>query len=256
MQINFFEEYPTPENLERLSLVTWKSKLLIAHYDYAEVLKLKSDIETKHPHITVGWWPLLHTSYWFSPFSEQHEMEKVFQTLKTHTGSKLDILIDLEIPQHPLRFLKRVIGFRKRKKLIKEFLETCPTETLHIYTAEYPYTNSFLEKLWTFFGVSYRTTKHTRLPMCYSSMLVQFFGETAKRKVERYVGQEIQKRPSEFAVGLGTIAVGVLGNERILAPEKLSEDLAWYKSHNTKEVFIFRLGGLTEKYTEAIQPHL
>ena len=44
-------------------------------------------------------------------------------------------------------------------------------------------------------------------------------------------------------VGLGVIAKGILGDEKIITEKDLLYDLKYFK--DTKEIFIFRLGGLT-----------
>jgi len=54
-------------------------------------------------------------------------------------------------------------------------------------------------------------------------------------------------------VGLGTIAIGILGNEPILSPNKLKEDIQEMKKLKVKDIIIFRLGGLNASYINAIK---
>ncbi len=57
-------------------------------------------------------------------------------------------------------------------------------------------------------------------------------------------------------VGLGTIAKGVFGNEPILSPANLEEDLHFLYKHSIDTAVIFRLGGLNEKYLSIIMKYV
>jgi len=59
---------------------------------------------------------------------------------------------------------------------------------------------------------------------------------------------KIRKNNPDLQLGLGTIATGVLGNEPILSPEKLKQDINFLQKNNIKTCVIFRLGGLKEEY--------
>ena len=56
-------------------------------------------------------------------------------------------------------------------------------------------------------------------------------------------------------VALGTIAVGITGNEPILNPEELARDLKIAKNNGINEVVIFRLGGLNKEYVDVIKKY-
>ena len=60
------------------------------------------------------------------------------------------------------------------------------------------------------------------------------------------------KNKSQYSISLGTIAVGILGNEPILSPEKLEKDLEFVEKAGFKKVIIFRLGGLNKEYIKII----
>jgi hypothetical protein len=81
-----------------------------------------------------------------------------------------------------------------------------------------------------------------RIFMCYTSMARNDYWEGVMRK-------NIQKQKS---VGLGTIAIGILGNEPILIPSNLEKDLELAQKSKTKAVTIFRLGGLNKEYLKII----
>lgn len=53
-------------------------------------------------------------------------------------------------------------------------------------------------------------------------------------------------------IGIGCIAKGIYGNEKILSPEELERDLKILQKSG-KEVVIFRLGGLNKEYVRIIE---
>ena len=57
-------------------------------------------------------------------------------------------------------------------------------------------------------------------------------------------------------VGLGTIAIGVLGNEPILSPVDLEDDLKFFNGAGISRAVIFRLGGLTGEYLSIINKYV
>lgn len=63
--------------------------------------------------------------------------------------------------------------------------------------------------------------------------------------------QRLQKK-DKYLISLGTIATGILGNQPILPPKELKDDLHYVKSIGFKRVIIFRLGGLNKEYIKVI----
>mgnify|MGYP001569101821 CR=1 FL=1 len=61
---------------------------------------------------------------------------------------------------------------------------------------------------------------------------------------------------NNFVVALGTIAVGINGNEPILSPKELDRDLKIMKSNGISDAVVFRLGGLNKKYIDVIKEYV
>jgi hypothetical protein len=82
--------------------------------------------------------------------------------------------------------------------------------------------------------------------MWYSSMNSEKLNKKIKKELTKIKNKE------DYSVSLGTIAVGVLGNEPILLPEKLEKNLEFVKDKGFNRVIIFRLEGLNREYLNVI----
>ncbi len=142
----------------------------------------------------------------------------------------------------------------KNIKAITDFIDHAQDFNLKIYTAEYPAFNTLLHWLWNKLGISPSfTSNHTRLSMCYSSMVTKSFGVTVWNSIKRFETHLVKKHAHKVGFGLGTIATGVFENEPILSPEKIRSDLKWAQESGASEVFIFRLGGMNEEYVRILK---
>ena len=78
--------------------------------------------------------------------------------------------------------------------------------------------------------------------------------------IEKFLEKQIEigKKSfgDEFIVALGTIAVGISGNEKILLPEELERDLRIIRDNGINEAVIFRLGGLDKNYVKVIKKYV
>jgi hypothetical protein len=103
-----------------------------------------------------------------------------------------------------------------------------------------------MEKLFELLGVSYKT-KHQRIIMFYSS----FFNKPIKNMVKKH----IISNKKYLQLGLGVIATGILGSERIITAQELDEDLSFVKENKIKTAVIFSLSGLNEEYMKIIKKY-
>ncbi len=237
MQIDFYEEYPTEENLEKLRFLKHPTKLFVAAHSLEEFQELEKKVKRIKKDAIVGYWPILNKSdgYWISPFSNPSALGKCFEELNS---IKNPLLIDLELPLKKKLFMKNLKYFSKNKKLIKQFLEK---NQKRITTAEFPVLSFFKKTI----GLNYDIKTEKSL-MWYSSMIPAIVNSHIKRKLFRI------KDKTNYSVSLGTIATGVLGNEPILPPDELKKDLNFVKNAGFDKVIIFRLGGLNQKYINII----
>ncbi len=246
MLISFFEEFPTPENLRKLKLVTWPTKLYLAAPSLQEFMRIKSGIRNKNVREFV-YWPILQKKegYWISPFSTRAALKRIFRELE---GTKVPVMLDLELPtsRNPLLYLTQWGNFRKNKILISYFIQNYSGD---IYTAEYFPKGSFGEAQLETLGVHYPVPKIKIIKMLYHSMHHSLSDGYLIRQLERGKKQW----GKNFRVGYGTIAAGILGKESILAPEQLRHDLTLAQEKKIPEVVIFRLGGLNQEYANILK---
>jgi len=253
MKINFFEEYPTKENLSKLDLITWSATVLIATSSYEQFDIIRQEYKEKYKNIIFGWWPTIFESYWISGISNPKNLDQLFTELisKVH-NPELSILLDLELPQKPWKYLKNLIYLKSNKKNINNFLIQAPKHNIKVYTTEYPSTGKILYAIWKIFGLSPSFDfSHTKIIMCYSSMLKKFFGKQIWNNIMKFEKKFSKDNQGRVCFGLGTIATGVLGNEPICSVENITEDIKWVEETGITEIFIFRLGGMTEEYKKA-----
>ena len=250
MKINFFEEYPTEENMVKLDLIDWPSTILIAAPSLKKFEYIRTKYINQYPGITFGWWPTIAGSYWVSGLANSEDLNRLFTELTSKIHEKtLPVLIDLELPIKKHLYFKNIFNIGRNKRIISKFFTEASQYNLKIYTAEYPAFNGLMYKFWQLLGISPSfKLQHIKLPMCYSSMGVKYFGKKIWSVVKNFERKFSIKNPGRVGFGLGTIAIGVLGNEPILEIEKLKTDMIWAKESGVNEVFIFRLGGMDKEH--------
>jgi len=231
MIISFFEEFPNKKNLTKLNFITFPTKLYLAATSYKEFQKIKQSIKNKHVKELI-YWPILEIKegYWISPFSQRTALKRILNEIPTNQP----VMLDLELPttKNPLLYLTQLFNFSCNKKLIRQFISQHRT----VYAAEYyPKKQKFLQ----FLGLHFPHTKVIK--MMYHSM--HHFNE-------EFVKKELQNL--QF-VAYGTIATGIGGNEPLLTTSQLKKDLQLAQEAKLKEVIIFRLGGLNQKYPNILK---
>jgi hypothetical protein len=137
MRINFFEEYPTDENMKKLDLITWPSTILIASSALVDFESISEKYSKTHPHITFGWWPTVKGSYWLSAFSNPSDIEHLFSELSLkRQENKLSVLLDLELPFKKEMYAKNFFNMKKNIKSINDFISQAEDLNLKIYSAD------------------------------------------------------------------------------------------------------------------------
>ncbi len=241
------------ENMAKLDLVAWPATVFVAAPSRREFLGIREKYAQKYPHITFGWWPTIPGSYWVSAFADPSDLERLFsEMISGENQTELPVLVDLEFPIRRSLILKNLHNARANKRKIAEFLANAPRHNVKVYTAEYRATGSVVYALWRLLGLSPSfALPHTKISMCYSSMVPKRFGQW--ERVKKFEGRFALLHKGRICFELGTIATGVWGNEPILPPQALAQDLQWAKESGVEEVFIFRLGGLDDSYMRVIR---
>lgn len=254
MRINFFEEYPTEENLLKIKLIDFPSTIFVASKSLDEFLKLKDKILKINDKVEVAYWPIIRRSYWFSPFSYKKDLKDFVNDISKNTES-LKILLDLELPMKNKWYLYfvNIFSFFSNKQIIKNFIKNANKYNLKIVTVEYAPFNFFLAWLYKIIGISYDPEKYN------NSVCLMYYTSMNKKRTNNLIKQtilKIKEKNKSLELGLGTIATGVFGNEPILSLENLEKDLLFMKKNNFETATIFRLGGLNEEYLKVIKAML
>ncbi|MBS3140417.1 hypothetical protein J4479_05440 [Candidatus Woesearchaeota archaeon] len=248
MQISFFEEFPTKENLARIKFLQWPAKLYLAAPSLTAFKALKQKIKSKN--ITqVIYWPVLDKKegYWISPISDRKALLRIFEEL---WGKNIPVMLDLEIPSRKKikLYFKALANFKDNKQLIRNFINNYKAP---IYLAEYYPEGGWKERMLEWWGLHYNNGHVRVIKMMYRSM--HHFSENTLKK-ECRLG--LQQHGKKFCIALGTIATGVNGHEPLLSGLQLRNDLKTAKKLGVSEGIIFRLGGLNEVHQKNISEAL
>ncbi len=255
MKISFFEEFPE-KGLEKAKLINFPSTLYIATKSLIEFKYFRDKLKKINPKIEAAYWPILQRSYWISPFSYSYELNDLIYNLSNDSDSKLRVLIDLEFPfLRPFLFFRNLFSVFKNKRRIQSIFKNLDKINIDLLTAEYPVYNRFYKKILEWLGLSYSLDKHEHRKglMFYTSIIKN---NALRSRISRFIIKENKKYPGRIIVGLGTIAIGVLGNEPVLKPRELDRDLRFLKDAGVQEAVIFRLGGLNNQYLDIIKKYL
>lgn len=244
MEINFFEEFPTQKNLEKLKLIDFKTKVYVAASSLEQFYNLQRKIKKINKNVKdVVYWLTLDRKegYWISPFSKRKALKEAFEEIKNKKEGSLEVMLDLEPPYNGILFLTELPNFFRNKRLIKKFIK----EYKKVVCVEL----SYLGIIWQLLGLSYKNTK--RIKMYYSSKSIM------PRHEKDAALDHLCKHNNEAGIGLGCIAVGISEMTPLFHSSKeLDSDLSILKKNKIKEAIIFRLGGLNEDYIRIIKKYL
>lgn len=256
MQINFFEEFPTAENLKKISIIPFPTIVFITAHSIAEFNEYRKELLKYNSNIEVAYWPLFKKSYWLSGFAYTEEIINLYNDLKNNKQeATLKILLDLELPLLNAKlFYKNIFKLSKNKKIISQIFSETKSLNIEIHTAEYPFGNKIIQRIFSFLGASYSLNKypHFRIVMYYTSMFKSTF---IKNQMCKFIKNRAKTHQNNFHVGLGCTAIGILGDEPIITPENLENDFAFLKEHGIKSTTIFRLGGINDEYLEILKKY-
>ncbi|MBI4152053.1 hypothetical protein HY496_03710 [Candidatus Woesearchaeota archaeon] len=245
MRISFFEEFPTPENIGKLDLVKWKTKLYVASPGFAAFQRLQEQLRSRGNILETIYWPVLKKKegYWISPFSQRKALHRIFHELEKQV---VPVMLDLELPttRHPSLFCTEFLHFSANKKMISEFINLYYGE---IYLAEYHPLDTTRKKKLEWVGLHYPHPKVKVVKMFYHSLhpFTDHFLREQWESGRLELGQK-------YIPALGTIAPGIHGTEPLLSLEQLKQDLIIAREQKIKEIIIFRLGGLTKEYARLL----
>ena len=243
MQISFFEEYPTKENLAKLKPISWKTKLYVAAYSLDEFNSTKKPKNVSE----MVYWPILkkQEGYWISPFSRRSALLRIFNELH---NKNVPVMIDAELPttKNPFLYITQSINFFRNRKLIQNFIKS----RKNISVAEYYPKGKEQEKILARWGLHYN-------PTLYHNKIIKMVYHSLHSFNENFIKNELATGKKDysrkFIVAYGVLATGVAGNEKILSLEQLKTDMEIAESIGIKEVIIYRLGGINKKVVNMLK---
>jgi len=233
MIISFFEEFPTKENLDKIELITFPTRLYIATESIEELSKIKKQIKSKYIKEII-WWPILNEKegYYFSVFSSKKAMKRILNQINNQKT-----MIDLEMPHQRKQMISKFYRIFTNKSILNKILKNKNT-----ISCEHFIENNLMKLI----GLNYK--KQNKIKMIYTSHI-----KLPRTIIEKII-EKLAKKYSNLKIGLGLISHGVENIKLpVLAPQQLEEDLKLCKKHKIKEVIIFRLGGLNKKYVTIIK---
>ena len=241
MQVHFFEEFPSRENLRKAKHLG-ACKIFVAAKSYADFRRHALALRNINPHIDTIYWPVLKRSYWISPFSCSAELRRLIREIKEEKPDS--ILFDLELPLlRPSLFLRNLGMALWNRNLVHMLYRVALRNGTHVYTAEYPAPGSWTFWLYRTLGISYPVRyHHTRIIMFYSSM----FGMVLRKRIAKFL-----PRYDNVMIGLGVIAPGYL-TKRLLSPAQLARDLRLCRELG-RDAVVYRLGGINEEYLKILR---
>ncbi len=250
MQISFFEEFPTEQDLSKLSLLHFPVNLYLAAPDLPTFLAHQRQLEHHHNIKDIFYWPVLtdQEGYWLSPFSKRSGLQRIFHELQ---GKNIPLLWDAELPRSRLRYLTGIPFFVSNRFLLQRFLQNYQGK---IVTAEYSVEGTLARRFFQFLGIHFppQTNKRKLAKMLYSSL----HSSRTRSWMERHLHHGQEQYGKRFVVGLGLLAVGVGRHDRVISPEQLERDLELCQEAGVHEVILFRLGGLNKEYLKVISSFL
>ncbi|MEK6864239.1 MAG: hypothetical protein AABX27_03030 [Nanoarchaeota archaeon] len=245
MIVSFFEEYPTKENLAKLKLVSFPTKLYIAAESLDAFFKIKEKIKSKWVKEVI-YWPLLkkEEGYWMSPFADRKALKRIMQETVN-----VPLLWDAEIPRKRILMLKNILFFHSNKKLIRNFLSSHKKD---VYCAEYFPERGLFYYFLKALGLEFSAKEYGdyEVKMLYSSM-----HNYSKEFIKKEIEEGVEDSDGKFIPAFGTLRIGARGDEKKISLEILERDLGIAKDAGVKEAIIFRLGGLTKEYAKLLKSY-
>jgi hypothetical protein len=260
MKISLYEEFPTKGNLDKIELIDFPTKLIVAAKSLEEFYQSEYNIKQyKNNNIKeIIYWPILEKEegYWFSAFTKNSALKRIINELQQNKNS-LTIMWDAELPFYKSLILKELFNYFKNREIILDFFKNAEKYNIKILTSEYPLESKFLRNLmFDLFLVSFEPEKYNnkKIAMLYTSFLKNH--PNTENFLENQIKIGKKAFGEDFIAALGTIAFGINGNEPILTPEELERDLNIVKNSGVSEVVIFRLGGLNNNYLNVIRKYI
>jgi deazaflavin-dependent oxidoreductase (nitroreductase family) len=242
LQIAFCEEYPTATNLARASLIPFPAIVFLAAPTIEMYDAARRQLAAVNPGLGAGWWPVPAISRALSACCVPAEVDSLREALGRMAPGSL--LLDLELPVWDrARLISGLRTIPQGRRAVDRVFSLALSRH-EVWTAEWP---PFLPRS---LSASLRLclpAAHRRIYMLYSSMLPPWWRRVLIRRMRRLLSSR------RSGIGIGALATGVTGRERLLPPAAFARDLREASSLGTTTVLVYRLGGLEEAHVPALR---
>ncbi|MBI2129991.1 hypothetical protein HYU07_07230 [Candidatus Woesearchaeota archaeon] len=260
--IRVLEEYPTRKNLEKQKYLDFPYKLVLAATSLEQFKERRElAIETANKGLEgVLYWPVFDNvvegempknlnAYWASPLAQSEDLKKLLGEVVQAQNEGIQVMVDIEWPLLKRRWYFDIdnLVYLYKKSILEAIVRHPNVSTFE--SANYP------DPIMEFLGMGFNPVKHKnkeRIKMLYKFAvpLARLNNPEVKRRI---IKEGVEKFGDKFAVALGCLALGVFNNEPIISPAELREEIKITIMCGVERIYIFRLGGMNEKYADAIK---
>ena len=247
MRFTLYEEYPTEENLARLSHIDFPVNLALAANSIDEFSELREKVNGSVN--KTHYWPLLtrEEGYWPNPFAKKEALERIINEINDHKD-ELKVVWDAELG------FQRKFNFFYNRQLIQDFLKN-RNKNISVVTVEAP------ALAFEFLGLGFNSHEYNteKNIMLYTSMRRYLKHEIPPSVSEaffrRRVRKNLERYGDKFSVSIGCLATGKLGNEPILTLDEFAHDIDVLKQESVENVYVFRLEGVTKEHSRIMKSY-
>ena len=186
------------------------------------------------------------------PEKDRMRLKKLLGEVVRAQNEGIELMVDIEWPLLKRRWYFDIdnLAYLYKKSLLETIVKHPNVSTFE--SANYP------DPIMELIGMGFNPLKYKnegRIKMLYKFAvpLARLNNPEVKRCV---IKEGVEKFGDKFAVAFGCIAKGVFNNEDIISPAELSEDIKIAIMHGVGRIYIFRLGGMNEKYADVIKQGL
>lgn len=136
MKIYFYEEFPTKENLDKIKLIDFPTKLIVAAKSLEQFNPIRNKIKKYKNIKEVAYWPILDKDegYWFSAFAKNSALKRIIDELKQNK-KPLTIMWDAELPIKSSLIFKQFLNYFRNRKIILDFFKNSKRYNIKILTS-------------------------------------------------------------------------------------------------------------------------
>jgi hypothetical protein len=248
VRIGFYEEFPNPWRLAKLSQLDFPITLAIAAPNRQEFERLHDEISANYPMVReVIYWPTLSLSegYYLGGLSEPQAIQRVIDESRD-----LPLLWDLELPrQPPVSFLKLSERSLHNRPLIGDFFRH-HQQPIHIWRT---HTSMGLDPLFLrSLGMQYSPDDAAQIRLHLDLYTMGTGAGANADDVRRITRCGIQQYGERFIPSLGVLNDQEGPEEHFVTVEDFRRNLQIVREEGAAEVWIFGSNGLNQDYLQAL----